>query len=161
MDFDQINQFIRERIGRKIVVVGACTGSDAHTVGIDAIMNMKGYNMQYGLERYPMIEAYNLGSQVDNEVLISKAVAHNADVILVSQVVTQKDIHISNLTHFVELLEAEQLRHRFIIIVGGPRINHKLALELGFDAGFGKDTYACHVASFFAQKMAGLKLTEV
>src|SRR5688572_6420052 len=29
-------------IGRKIVVVGACTGSDAHTVGIDAIINYKG-----------------------------------------------------------------------------------------------------------------------
>ncbi len=44
---------IREKLGRKIVVVGACTGFDAHTVGIDAIMNMKGYNHHFGLERYP------------------------------------------------------------------------------------------------------------
>lgn len=42
MTFDEINAFIRARIGRKVVVVGACTGDDAHTVGIDAIMNMKG-----------------------------------------------------------------------------------------------------------------------
>src|SRR5262249_51193971 len=28
-----------KKLGRKIVVVGACTGSDAHTVGIDAILN--------------------------------------------------------------------------------------------------------------------------
>ena len=28
-----------KKLGRKIVVVGACNGSDAHTVGIDAILN--------------------------------------------------------------------------------------------------------------------------
>ena len=38
--------------------------------GIDAIMNMKGYNHHYGLERYRMIEAHNLGAQVPNERLI-------------------------------------------------------------------------------------------
>ena len=26
-----------------MVIAGACTGTDAHTVGIDAIMNMKGF----------------------------------------------------------------------------------------------------------------------
>ncbi|MCK7486285.1 MAG: hypothetical protein MZU97_12570 [Bacillus subtilis] len=54
-------------------VVGACTGFDAHTVGIDAIMNMKGYNHHYGLERYSELEAYNLGAQVPNEKLIEFA----------------------------------------------------------------------------------------
>jgi len=44
--------FIEENIGRDGVIVGACTGTDAHTVGIDAIMNMKGYAGHYGLERY-------------------------------------------------------------------------------------------------------------
>ncbi|MDR0498988.1 MAG: hypothetical protein LBH03_04555, partial [Holophagales bacterium] len=58
---------IRDRIGRKVVIVGACTGFDAHTVGIDAIMNMKGYNHHYGLERYSEVEAHNLGAQVPNE----------------------------------------------------------------------------------------------
>ncbi len=43
MTFEEINSFIQAEIGRKIVVVGACTGTDAHTVGLDAIMNMKGY----------------------------------------------------------------------------------------------------------------------
>jgi beta-lysine 5,6-aminomutase beta subunit len=154
MDFYEINQFIREQIGRKLVVIGACTGTDAHTVGIDAIMNMKGYNGEYGLERYPEIEAYNLGSQVENEELISKALELQADVLLVSQVVTQKGVHVTNLTQLVELLEAEGLRERFVLICGGPRIHHELALELGFDAGFGPGTLAPHVASYFVQEIA-------
>lgn len=33
---DETNEFIKEHIGRKIIVVGASTGTDAHTVGIDA-----------------------------------------------------------------------------------------------------------------------------
>ena len=38
-----------------------------------------------------MIEAYNLGSQVPNEEFIKKALELHADVLLVSQTVTQKD----------------------------------------------------------------------
>lgn len=154
MTFDEVNAFIRERIGEKIVIVGACTGMDAHTIGIDAIMNMKGYDHHYGLERYPMIEAHNLGAQVPNEVLIAKAIALNADAILVSSIVTQKDIHITNLTNFIELLEADGLRDRFIVVAGGPRIDSKLAVELGFDAGFGRGTYPEHVATFIVKRMA-------
>ncbi len=158
MNYEETNQWIRDNIGRKVVVIGACTGTDAHTVGIDAIMNMKGYNGEYGLERYPEIEAYNLGSQVENETLISKALEVRADVLLVSQVVTQKGIHITNLTQLVELLEAEGLRERFILICGGPRIDHKLALELGFDAGFGPETVATDVVSYFVQEIVRRKI---
>jgi beta-lysine 5,6-aminomutase beta subunit len=153
MNFYEINEFIRTRIGRKIVVIGACTGTDAHTVGIDAILNMKGYAGEYGLERYPEIDAYNLGSQVENEELVRKAIELKADAILVSQVVTQKDVHIPNLTELVELLEAEGLRKRIILICGGPRISHELALELGYDAGFGPGTLAPDVASFIVQEL--------
>ena len=46
--FTQINDYIRDEIGRKITILGACTGTDAHSVGIDAIMNMKGYAGEYG-----------------------------------------------------------------------------------------------------------------
>jgi len=94
-----------------------------------------------------------MGSQVPNEKLIEQARKINADAILISQIVTQKDTHIKNLTNFIELIEAENLRNRFILIVGGPRINNKLALELGFDAGFGPGTYAEDVATFVAKKM--------
>ncbi len=153
MSMDEVNAFIKEKIKRKVVVVGAATGFDAHTVGIDAIMNMKGYNHHFGLERYPMIEAMNMGAQVPNEKLIETAKKINADAILISQIVTQKDSHIKNLTNFIELIEAEKLRDKFVLIVGGPRINNKLALELGFDAGFGPGTYAEDVATFIVKKL--------
>lgn len=152
MGMDETDRYIKENIGRKLIVVGASTGTDAHTVGIDAIMNMKGYAGHYGIERYEMFEALNMGSQVPNEELIAKAVEMGADAILVSQTVTQKDIHIKNLVNLVELLEAENLRDRIILVCGGPRITHELAKELGYDAGFGMNTYADNVASFIAEE---------
>jgi beta-lysine 5,6-aminomutase beta subunit len=150
---DEANEKIRETFGRPLVVIGACIGSDAHTVGIDAIMNMKGYNGHYGLERYAMIDAYNLGAQVPPEKLLEAAIEKKADAILVSQVVTEKGFHKQNLTQFVELVEAAKIRDRVVLICGGPRVDHALALELGFDAGFGRGTYAEHVAAFIIEKM--------
>ncbi|BDX37615.1 MAG TPA: OAM dimerization domain-containing protein [Tenuifilaceae bacterium] len=151
-DMHQTDEYVKENIGRKLVVVGASTGTDAHTVGIDAIMNMKGYAGHYGLERYEGFEAYNLGSQVPNDEFIAKAIELKADALLVSQTVTQKDVHIQNLVELVEMLEAEGLRSKVILCCGGPRINHELAKELGYDAGFGMNSYADDVASFIAQE---------
>jgi len=157
MDMDGVNEYIRQHIGRKVVIVGACTGFDAHTVGIDAIMNMKGYNHHFGLERYPEMEAYNLGAQVPNERLIEYALKVKADAILISQVVTQKDTHIHNMTEFIELLEAKGVRDKFILVAGGPRIGNKLAVELGFDVGFGRGAYANDVATYIVKKLAEKK----
>lgn len=153
MDMYETDKYIMENIGRKIVIVGASTGTDAHTVGIDAIMNMKGYAGHYGLERYEMIEAYNLGSQVPNEEFIAKGIELHADALIISQTVTQKDVHIKNMTNFIELMEAEGLRDKMICCCGGARVTHELAKELGFDAGFGMNTYADDVASFIVQEM--------
>jgi len=147
MTKEEVEDFISKNFNKDIVFIGASTGTDAHTVGIDAIMNMKGFNGNYGLERYKGIKAINLGGQIENEKLLKEAINHHADVILISQTVTQKDIHIQNLTKFIELLEAENLRDRFIVFIGGPRINNALAKELGYDAGFGSKKYAYHVAS--------------
>ncbi|MDR0790455.1 MAG: cobalamin-dependent protein [Bacteroidales bacterium] len=154
MDMHQTDDFIKEHIGRKIVVIGASTGTDAHTVGIDAIMNMKGYAGHYGLERYEMFEALNMGSQVTNEEFIAKAIELNADALLVSQTVTQKDVHLKNLVELVEMLEGEGLRDKVILCCGGPRISHELAKELGYDAGFGMNSYADNVASYIAEELA-------
>lgn len=153
MSMEEVDAYIKENIGRKIVVVGASTGTDAHTVGIDAVMNRKGFAGHYGLERYEMIEALNMGSQVPNEVFVEKAVEMNADVLLVSQTVTQKDVHIQNMTELIELLEAENLRDKFVVCCGGARITHELAKELGFDAGFGAGKFAEDVASFAVTEM--------
>src|SRR5689334_12069121 len=83
IDKKEIDHRIEERLRRKVIVVGACTGSDAHTVGIDAILNMKGYAGDKGLESYKWIDAHNLGAQVENEALLERALALSADAILV------------------------------------------------------------------------------
>ena len=154
MTKEEVEQFITDNIKRDVVILGACTGTDAHTVGIDAIMNMKGFDGHYGLERYHGVDAHNLGSQVPNEELVKLAIELNADAILVSQVVTQKDVHIPNITELVELLEAEGIRDKIILACGGPRLSHELAKELGYDAGFGTRSYAEDVATFVVTEMA-------
>ncbi len=153
MDKYGVEDFIKANIKRDIVIVGATTGTDAHTVGIDAIMNMKGYDGHYGLERYKGVVAVNMGAQVPNEELLAKAIEVNADAIIVSQVVTQKDVHIPNLTNLIELVEAEGVRDKMLLIAGGPRIDHELATELGYDAGFGPGSFAENVASYVVNEI--------
>ena len=160
MDPKEINDFIRSIFGRKITVLGACIGSDAHTVGIDAIMNMKGYDMHKGLESYPEIHAINMGAQVACEDLLATAMMENADALLISQVVTQKDVHVRNLTRLIEILEAEGLREKMVVIVGGPCVTPELAKELGYDAGFGRGTYPEQVAAFLVQELVKRKKEE-
>ena len=154
---EEVEDLIKKEFDRDLVFVGASTGSDAHTVGIDAIMNMKGFAGHYGLERYSGIKAYNLGSQVENEEFVRFAKKVKADVLLVSQTVTQKDVHIRNLIDLVELLEAENMRKDVILIAGGARITNELAKELGYDAGFGPKKYAEDVASFAVSELISRK----
>jgi beta-lysine 5,6-aminomutase beta subunit len=154
MSEQQIEAFAAEHVGRPIVVVGAATGTDTHSVGIDAMLNLKGFHGHHGLEGYKSFETHNLGSQVPNSVLVSRALDLRADAILVSQTVTQQNLHIANLTELVELVEAEGARTQMILTCGGPRVSNELAKELGFDAGFSKGTYPHHVASFIVRELA-------
>lgn len=146
-----------KKLGRKIVVVGACTGSDAHTVGIDAILNYKGYAGDKGLESYKAFESFNLGAQVENEQLAARAVALSADAVLISQIITQRNCHKENAAAFIEMAKAQGFRHKMLMLLGGPRIDHKLALELGFDAGFGPGTKPSEVASLIVEHVHKVK----
>lgn len=154
MSMDEIDAFVAEQLGRKIRVAGACIGTDAHTVGIDAILNMKGYKGDYGLERYKSFETFNLGSQIAVEEFVRFAAEHEIDALLASQVVTQKGSDVKNFTALVELLEAEGMRDRIVLCCGGPRVTNLLATELGYDAGFGRGTLPSEVAAFIATRMA-------
>jgi beta-lysine 5,6-aminomutase beta subunit len=150
---DEIEHRIKTRLGRKIVIVGACTGSDAHTVGIDAILNYKGYAGDKGLESYKGFEVYNLGAQVENAQLAARARALSADAILVSQVITQRNCHKENSRALVELLEREGCRSGMLLLLGGPRVDEQLAIELGYDAGFGPGTKPGDVASYLVDRI--------
>ncbi len=150
---EEIDAAIRERFGRRLVVLGCALESDAHTVGIDAIFNPKGFAGDYGLERYAGFDAHNLGAQVPVERLVRQARDAHADAILVSATVTQNEIHIKHLTDLVDMLEAERLRDGVVLIAGGARLDHALAKELGYDAGFGPGTTPARVAAFLLEEI--------
>ncbi len=151
--YKEIDSLIGKDIGRTVKVVGACTGFDAHTVGLDAILNMKGFDGDIGLERYKNFKCVNMGSQVPTDELIDRAVKEKADVILLSKIVTQKDIHITDMTELQNKLKARGLTEKFILVAGGPRITHTMALEMGFDAGFTIGTRPSDVANFIYETL--------
>jgi beta-lysine 5,6-aminomutase beta subunit len=155
LNHEELDRRVSKRLGRKIVVVGACTGSDAHTVGIDAVLNYKGYAGDKGLESYRAFEAHNLGAQVENTELAARAKSLRADAILVSQVVTQRNCHKENAADLARMIREQGWRNQVILLLGGPRIDHKLALELGFDAGFGPGTKPSEVANYLCQRLCG------
>lgn len=151
--YKEIDQIIVVKIKRPIRLVGACTGYDAHTVGLDAILNMKGFDGDIGLERYRGFRVVNMGSQVPTSDLIDRAVKEKADAILLSKIVSQKDIHVSDMRELTGKLKKRGLENRFILVAGGPRVTHKLALELGYDAGFTIGARPSDVANFILEKM--------
>lgn len=146
----EVNKLILERLKRRLVVVGACTGTDAHTVGLDAILSMKGFAGDKGLEYYAEMRVINLGAQVTPAEIVEAARAEGADAVLVSQVVTQRDAHILHLRAVREALEGAGLRDRMVLIGGGPRFSPEQAGELGYDRIFGRGTKPSEVAAYLA-----------
>jgi len=148
------NAEIRKRLRRKLVVVGACIGTDAHTVGIDAILNIKGFAGEKGLEYYREMTVHNLGAQVLVPELVAQARAERADAVLVSQVVTQKDAHIHNTSAMsAAFREAYPSGQVPLLVVGGPRFEEGTAAALGVDRIFGRGTTPGEVASYLVHEL--------
>ena len=120
----EVNLRIRSGLGRKLVVLGACIGTDAHTVGIDAILNVKGHAGEKGLEYYREMRVVNLGSQVDVADLVTRAQAEQAAG-----------------------------PGRPLLVVGGPRFDPGAAAALGVDKVFGKGTTPRDVASYLVHAL--------
>ena len=150
----EVNLRIRSALGRKLVVVGACIGTDAHTVGIDAILNVKGHAGEKGLEYYREIRVVNMGSQVGVADLVARAAAEHADAVLVSQVVTQRDAHLSNTREMSAAFRAGFGPRRPLLVVGGPRFDPSAAHDLGVDKIFGRGTTPGEVASYLVHALA-------
>ena len=144
----EVNAAIKARLRRKLVVVGACIGTDAHTVGIDAILNVKGFAGEKGLEYYremrggeprrPGRGAGAGGAGPRRE---------RADAVLVSQVVTQRDAHLHNTREmaaaFREALPAGAPpaaggRRPAVRRVRGGRARRRPGLRPGHDARRGR-----------------------
>ncbi len=173
----EIDLEIRSSLNRRAVVVGACVGDDAHTVGIDAICNVKGIAGEKGLESYRELRVVNLGSQVAPAELAARAGAEQADAVLVSQVVTQRDAHLRAVREVVAAFAAATndggsndrdaavfagdsppaahavAARRPLLIAGGPRFDPAAAAELGVDQVFGRSTTPREVASYLAHAL--------
>jgi beta-lysine 5,6-aminomutase beta subunit len=150
----EANLAIRSMLGRKLTVVGACIGTDAHTVGIDAILNIKGFAGEKGLEYYREIKVVNLGAQVAVPELVARAQQEQADAVLVSQVVTQRDAHLLNTREMsAAFREAYPSATRPVLVVGGPRFDEAGAADLGVDRVFARGTTPADVASYLVHRL--------
>jgi beta-lysine 5,6-aminomutase beta subunit len=150
----EVNAEIKRALRRRLVVVGGCIGTDAHTVGIDAILNIKGFAGEKGLEYYREIKVVNLGAQVSVPQLVDRAVAEKADAVLVSQVVTQRDAHVLNTKEMsAAFREAFPPARRPLLVAGGPRFDETMAGELGVDRVFTRGTTPGEVASYLVHRV--------
>ncbi|GLZ28422.1 L-beta-lysine 5,6-aminomutase beta subunit [Lentzea sp. NBRC 105346] len=144
----EVNTTLKKLLRRKLVVVGGCIGTDAHTVGIDAILNIKGFAGEKGLEYYRELKVVNLGAQVSVPELVRRARHEKADAVLVSQVVTQRDAHILNTQEMSAAFREAMGDRRPLLVAGGPRFDPLMAGELGVDRVFSRGTTPGEVASY-------------
>ncbi|MGH3435371.1 MAG: OAM dimerization domain-containing protein [Sciscionella sp.] len=147
---NEVNTTVKSTLHRKLVVIGGCIGTDAHTVGIDAILNIKGFAGEKGLEYYREIRVINLGAQLGVPQLVKTARAEKADAVLISQVVTQRDAHIQNTKEMSAAFREAMGARRPMLVAGGPRFDPLMADELGVDRVFGRGTTPGEVASYLA-----------
>lgn len=151
----EVSATVRRALRRPMVVIGACIGTDAHTVGIDAILNIKGWAGEKGLEAYSDLEVHNLGAQVAVPDLIEAAQRLKADAVLVSQVVTQRDAHLHNVREMsAAFREAYPAATVPLLVIGGPRFDETAAAHLGVDRIFVKGTTPGEVASYLVHEVA-------
>lgn len=152
LDRREVVHRVREALGgrEEAVIVGAALGTDAHTVGLDAILSAKGWAGDKGLEAYRCFRVVNLRSQVDAGQLVDRALSEGAHAVMVSQTVTQRDAHIHHLREFAQEVDRRGVRGRFLLIAGGPRFDPAAAPELGYDRIFAKGTMPGEVASYLA-----------
>ncbi|MDQ4143112.1 MAG: cobalamin-dependent protein [Actinomycetota bacterium] len=148
LSYQEVNRLIRERLKRQLSVVGACTGTDAHTVGLDAILSMKGFAGDHGLEYFTEMRVANMGAQVTPDEIVATTRREQADAVLISQVVTQRDAHIFHLKEVRDALVDAGLRDGIVLVGGGPRFSSDQAAELGYDRIFGRGTTPSEVAGY-------------
>jgi beta-lysine 5,6-aminomutase beta subunit len=77
--------------------------------------------------------------------------------VLVSQVVTQRDAHLTNTREMSAAFRSGSGPRRPLLVVGGPRFDPAAAHELGVDKIFGRGTTPGEVASYLAHALAPVK----
>lgn len=107
-----------EPIGK--AVVGTVKG-DLHDIGKNlVVMMLKGAGF----------EIFDLGTDVDADAFISKAEEVNADVIVMSALLTTT---MPNMKTTVDALVERGLREKYVVMVGGAPVNESFAEQIGAD----------------------------
>lgn len=128
---------------RGLRVVGATLGNDEHSVGLQEIVNIK----HQGLEWFGLT-CLNIGSSVLVERLLDEAVEHDAVAVLASLIVSHREVHKVMMRKLADTAVERGVRDRFLLIAGGPQVDHELARSHGLDAGFGRGTKGVDVARY-------------
>ncbi len=145
-----------EHIGRRIVVVGA-----SHRHGHPQRGHRRDAQPE-GLPRPPRPRGLPLPSRRTTSAARCptacswrKAIDVGADAILVSQTVTQQNLHVAQPDRARRDRRGRgPAQAASILTCGGPRVSNELAKELGYDAGFSKGTYPNHLATFIVRELA-------
>jgi D-ornithine 4,5-aminomutase subunit beta len=143
----EIEAFVRSR---DLHVVAATVGEDEHSVGLQEILDIK----HGGIERYGF-RCHYLGTSVPLERVLDAAERHGARVVLISTIVTHRDVHRRQMQRLHELAVARSVRGRLLLVAGGTQVTDALAREFGMDAGFGRGTTGQDVASFIVRRLRG------
>jgi D-ornithine 4,5-aminomutase subunit beta len=147
---------IKEEIKKyPMKIVAATVGEDEHSVGLREVIDIK----HGGIEKYG-IECHYLGTSCPLEKLIDAAVELNADAILISTIITHNDVHLQNMSILNNLCIEKGIREKVILVGGGTQVSNEIAVYAGLDAGFGRGTKGCDVASFLIKRRRDMKAHE-
>jgi len=111
----------REELGKEGTVVIATVEGDIHDIGkniVALLLEVNGF------------QVHDLGRDVNSLDIIRRAMDVNADIIALSSLMTtsmpsQRDV--------IEMLEAMDIRDRFIVMIGGGSVTNEWAIEIGAD----------------------------
>ena len=142
---DEMRQYVKSN---PVKVVAATLGEDEHSVGLREIIDIK----HGGIEKYGFQCIY-LGTSCPVEKLIDAAIESKADAILASTIISHNDIHIKNMKRLNDLCIEKGVRDKLILVCGGTQVTDEIAKASGMDAGFGRGSHGCDVASFIIKKL--------
>ncbi|MEE8322975.1 MAG: corrinoid protein [Candidatus Bathyarchaeia archaeon] len=107
-------------------IVIATVKDDIHDVGkniVSALLSASGF------------EVHDLGKDVNEALIVDKAVAVDADIIMASALMTTT---MRRQRGIIEELEFKGIRGQFLVMVGGGPTTQEWAIEIGAD-GYGKN----------------------
>ena len=141
---DEILKYVKKH---ELKVIAGTGGSDEHSVGMREILDIK----HGGVEKYGIKYTY-LGTSVPIEKFIDAAIETNAQVVMISLIISHDDIHYKNMQKLHDYAVEKGVRDRLILLAGGTQVTPELALKYGMDQGFSRGTKGIHVASFIVKK---------